>query len=154
MHHRFLMLQLHERRLRIYSGITMKVGDTVNQPLSAEVIFKRVPEKDYDDLYSAMRDVSSKINIENRVQSNSIIYEYLTDVPPGVYYDENNHDLSWARVRFVKNFPLLQHLVQQGKFKEPSRTLSWQTIQNLPSGEPNLQVLRQDAKLKRGDAEK
>jgi hypothetical protein len=152
-HHRFLMLQLHERRLRIYSGLSIKVGDTITQPLCSEVIFKRIPEKDNEDLYSAMRDLRQEIKSQTRVESNSIIYEYLTDIAPGVYYDENNNASGWARVRFVKNFPALQYLVQQGKFKQPSRTLSWQTIQNLPS-ELSLQVLRQQGKRKNGDEEK
>jgi len=148
--HRFIVQKLHEKKLRMFSGICVKVGDTTERPVASEVIFTKVRATEHELLYKEMTNIIDGEIRESKLPDDSEIYRYLTDAPPSMNFDSANPKPSWSRVRFVRNFPALETLVKSGShhslLREPSRTLDSSKIIELSSQGVRIPVFMQEKK--------
>ena len=145
---RFISMRLVHRRLPMYSGLCIKVGDTTRRPLAAGCLYVPIPPADHVELYSAFRPIVEQAwtgEPTPSVARESVVSQYLTDHPPLTPYDRD--DPAWARVKFLRDFPQIQDLVVPDKdgtilFPEPSRTLAFDTLRRLSSRKALLPVFR------------
>jgi hypothetical protein len=129
---RFLALSLERTILSFYSGLIIKVGDTLHRPLASECFFVPLTKEDNAALYSKIGEVRKAASSAANWKNDEIIADYITDSPPNnIPYNKN--DPRWKRVKFVRDFPWLIEAVTGKKnnrvlFREPSRTLSVDSI--------------------------
>ena len=145
---RFIALHLEHRRLPMYSGLCIKVGDTTRRPLASDCLYVPIPLTDHGDLYTAFGSVAEKAWSGEAVQpieSENVISQYLTGHPPLTPYDAG--DPAWRRVKFLRDFPEITELIIPNNgdtilFQEPSRTLSFDTLRRLSSRKAILPIFR------------
>jgi hypothetical protein len=110
----------------LFSGLMVKIGDTVGKPLAAEVLLFRVPPT-YSNLCNAFKTEVAKSTDRAPLSAGSILFEYMTTTPPTTSFNES--DPQWQRVRRVRDFKILSDLAKRpndtGKayLREPSRSL-------------------------------
>jgi hypothetical protein len=145
--HRFISLKMEGKRLPMYSGLCIKVGDTTRRPIAAECLYVRVPPAGHTELHAAFRQIRQngwRGDFVPPVEETSEIAKYLTDTPPYGPYDPGNPD--WERVKFVRDFPKIEDILTHDPrlFREPLRTIRGETIIEV-ANLTLLPVFRQDS---------
>jgi hypothetical protein len=125
--HRFLALDLAPQVKHLFSGVMVKIGDTIRKPLAAECLMHKIPTS-HSELYEAFQMEVVKSQEASPLPSDSLLLNYTTCPPPTTRFDEQ--DPQWKRVRRVRDFKILSDLAKRknelGKayLREPSRSLA------------------------------
>jgi hypothetical protein len=143
---RFIALKLSPRKLPMYSGLSIKTGDTTRRPVASDCLYVEVPQLDHAELYAAFDTIRHRDwtgELVEPISERSIICQYLTDNPPGLH---DKSDAGWRRVKLVSDFPALSELVVPNKsgavyVRESLRTISSRELRELPA-ESVLSVFR------------
>ena len=123
----------------MYSGLCLKTGDTFRRPVAAECLYVQI-SRSHSLLYKAFADLRKEINGDSHsgrdIEVASAIQEYISEnQPAGPPYNPQNPSSEWRRVKFVRDFPMLDRMAKKEDgiplFREPLRTISDQTIVSL-----------------------
>ncbi len=127
LHQRFIYANVSSRR-NIYSGIMVKVGDTLHMPIAAECLIVWVPRSEHVELYKEMSDLNNHPWGVYRCNSSSVCADYIIPTPP-----VGQNDPREKMVKRVRDFPLIKELSLRNPplFQEPGRALSWATIKGV-----------------------
>lgn len=124
--HRFLALDLAPNVKHLFSGLMVKIGDTIGKPLAAECLLHHVPTS-FRELYDTFLTEIVGSNETEPLAQTSTLFQYMTSPPPTTSFDEE--DPQWKRVRRIRDFRILSDLAKRksefGKayLREPSRSL-------------------------------